>query len=278
MNYRTRDSFYSIWSAAIILSVLLALFTVFFVSCQKGDETAAEALPAETEEMTNDAISDPQPTPEEPAVTEDPAAAVVLAQTSDYGADYLSRFVFLGDTNTLILSSSGAIPQKQVWSTEDGTMELTDHAATYILYEDDSGSTQEMMIYNAAAVRQPEYLLINLGQTGLNRTNEAEFKAAYRSLIETIHMASPNTKILCQSILPVMDSLSGDISNGRINKTNKWILEVAAETGTAYLNAAELLMDETGNLRAEYASSNGMTLSEAGCEALLMYVRTHAYM
>lgn len=277
MNRRTRDSFYSLWSVAIIFSVLLALFAVLFVSCQKAPDTGEEALPTAVEDnVGEDAL--PEEQPEESAAPIEPETSALLAQTSDYGADYLSRFVFLGDSNTFILSASGALPQTQVWSTEGGSWNLTDHANTYILYTDSNGSTQEMMIYNAAAVRQPEYLVINLGLTGLTHTGEDEFKAAYTTLIDTIRMGSPNTKIICQSILPVIDSMSGDVTNSRITKVNEWILEVADATGTRYLNAAELLMDETGNLRSEYSSSNGVTLSEAGCQAVLLYVRTHAYM
>ena len=276
MNRRTRDSFYSLWSAAIIFSVLLALFAVLFVSCQKAPDTGEELLPA-TEEDSGE-LAEQEAPPEESAAPEEPEISAVLAQTSDYGADYLSRFVFLGDSNTHVLSASGALPQTQVWSTEGGSWNLTDHASTYIVYANSSGSTQEMMIYNAAAVRQPEYIVINLGLTGLTHTSEAEFKAAYTSLIDTIRMGSPNTKIICQSILPVIDSMSGDVTNSRITKANEWILAVAEDTGTRYLNAAELLMDETGNLRSEYAASNGVTLSEAGCQAVLQYVRTHGYM
>lgn len=276
LNRRTRDTFYSIWSAAIILCIILTLFTVLFVSCRKAPNTGEEQLPD-----TGAASGEPLPEetlPEEPAVPAEPEVSPVLAQTSDYGADYLSRFVFLGDTNTFILSSSGVLPQSQVWSTEGGSWNLTDHAGTYILFADNGGSIQEMTIYNAAAVRQPEFIVINLGLTGLTHTGEDEFKAAYTTLIETIRMGSPNTKILCQSILPVIDSMSGDVSNSRITKANEWILEVAEETGTRYLNTAELLMDDTGNLRSEYADANGVSLSKPGCEAVLLYVRTHGYM
>ncbi len=276
MNRRTRDSFYSLWSVAIILCFLLALFTVLFVSCQKAPDTGEELFPAAGEASGEPVIQDTQP--EEPAMPEESEISAVLAQTSDYGQDYLNRFVFLGDVNTQVLAATGAVPETQVWSTESGSWNLADHADTYIRFIDSNNSTQEMTIYNAAAVRQPEYIVIHLGLTGLTHISEAEFKAAYTTLIDTIRMGSPYTKILCQSILPVVDSMAGDVSNARITKANEWILEVAEATDTRYLNAAELLMDDTGNLRSEYASSNGITLSEAGCQAVLLYIRTHGYM
>lgn len=276
VNRRTRDSFYSIWSAAIIFSFLLALFVVLFVSCQKAPDTVEEP-PPDAGEASGEPMTEYIP-PEESAAPTEPEVSVMLAQTSDYGADYLSRFVFLGDTNAFALASSGAVPSAQVWSTGDGDWNLKDHTNTYLTFTDGNGNTQEMTVYNAAAVRQPEYLVINMGLTGLTQTNEAEFKAAYTMLIDTIRMGSPNTKVICQSILPVVESMTDEVSNARIDKANEWILEVAEETGTRYLNAAELLMDDTGSLRPEYADSDGITLSEPGCQAVLLYVRTHGYM
>jgi len=275
LNRRTSDSFYSIWSAAIILCFLLALFVVLFVSCQKAPDTPEELLPnggAASDEPIIEIVL-----PEESAVPAETKVSAMLAQTPDYGADYLSRFVFLGDTNTHALSSSGAVPAAQVWSTENGDWNIKDCTNTYISLVDASGNSQEMTIYNAAAVRKPEYLVINIGLTGLTKINEAEFKAAYTTLIDTIRLGSPDTKVICQSILPVAESMTDEVKNSRITRANEWILEVAEETGTRYLNAAELLMDDTGNLRPEYSSGDGITLSEPGCQAVLLYIRTHGY-
>jgi len=271
---RSRDGFYALWTLAIFLSAFVALFAVLFVSCQAAPETAEEQTQLNTEPSGEPEAQAQEPMQEAPT---EPTVSATLAQTDDYGPDYLSRFVFLGDGNTYMLRSTGTVPKSQVWSTSEGYLTLSDHASTYILYHGDDGSEQEMLIYNAAGVRQPEYLLINLGYTGLNQTTEAEFKAAYTALIQTIQMASPGTKILCQSILPVMENSYAEVSNGRITTANQWILEVAEQTETRYLNAAELLMDETGGLRSEYAGSDGALLSQAGCEAVLYYVRTHYY-
>lgn len=271
MNSRSRDSFYSLWTIAIYLGILLALFAVFFVSCQKAPETAEADLTALGEasgEMTES----------EPAPVETPfQASTILAQTEDQGTVYLDKCVFLGDINTYMLAETGVLPSQQVWSTENGTLNLADQGSSKIVYTSADGSTQEILIYNAAALHQPQYLVINMGLSGLTYLTEDEFKQAYTALVTSIQTASPNTKIMCQSILPVIDTMSGDVQNSRIERANRWILEVAEATGTRYLNAAELLMDDTENLRSEYADSDGVRLSEPGCMAVLYYVRTHGY-
>ena len=280
MNTRSRDGFYTLWTLAIFLCILLALFAVFFVSCQKvpqdilDAEAAAEAAALAAEAQASAEMTEPAAEPQEEAPAE---TSVVLAQAADQGPTYLTDFVFLGDGTTYVLGSTGTLPMTQVWSTGGGTLNLSDYASTYIYYYGDSDTPQEMLIYNAAAVRQPKYLVINLGLNGLTYLTEDEFKQAYTNLISTIQTASPDTKILCQSILPVIDSLSGDVQNSRIQRANEWILDVAEQTGTRYLNTAELLTDDTGNLRSEYAAADGILLSEAGCQAVLTYVRTHPY-
>lgn len=271
MNSRSRDSFYSLWTIAIYLGVLLALFIVFFVSCQKAPETSEDDLPTAGEasgEMVQEETV-PVETPSQPGTT--------LAQTEDQGTVYLDKCIFLGDINTYMLAETEALPQRQVWSTESGTLNLADHSSSNIVYTGADGSTQEMPIYNAAATHQPQYLVINLGLSGLTYLTEEEFKQAYTELVASIQTASPNTKIMCQSILPVIDTVSGEVQNSRIERANRWILEVAEATGTRYLNAAELLMDDTENLRSEYAASDGVRLSQPGCMAVLYYVRTHGY-
>ena len=282
MNSRSRDGFYALWTLAIILCVLLALFAVFFVSCQKvpqeilDAEAAAEAAAlAAAEAEAAEAASAASAEQQQP----DPLApATVLAQDADQGPTYLADFVFLGDGATYALGSSGALPMTQIWSTNSGTLNLAEQASTYIDYYADGDTPQEMLIYNAAAVRQPKYIVIALGHDGLSALTEAEFKQAYADLIQTIRTASPNTGILCQSILPVIDSLSGDVTNDRIRRANQWILEIAEEAGVRYLNTTELLQDDTGNLRSEYAAADGVMLSSPGCQAVLTYVRTHPYL
>lgn len=278
MNSRSRDGFYVLWTLAIFLCILLALFAVFFVSCQKVPQEILDAeAAAQAAEAAQASAEMSPPVPAEAVETAPDGPATVLAQNADQGPTYLADFVFLGDGTTYVLGSTGTLPMTQIWSTEGGTLNLSDYATTYIDYYADGDTPQEMLIYNAAAVRQPKYVVISLGLNGLTYLTEAEFKQAYTQLIQSIRTASPNSGILCQSILPVIDTLSGDVTNDRIQRANQWILEVAEENGVRYLNTAELLMDETGNLRSEYAAADGVLLSDAGCQAVLTYVRTHPY-
>ena len=111
-----------------------------------------------------------------------------------------------------------------------------------------------MLIKDAAAAYQPEYLVITLGVNGVSFMDEASFKDCYTKLIQNVQAASPNTKIICNSIYPNMTSYKyyGDINNENITRANGWIQEVAAATGTRYSDTCSVLKDGNGALRADY--------------------------
>lgn len=94
----------------------------------------------------------------------------------------------------------------------------------------------EITIAEAAALKQPEYLVITLGVNGVASMDEDYFKECYTGVINAVKQASPNTKIICNSIYPVGRSYAqlDSINNDKINAANEWIKEVAAETGTRY--------------------------------------------
>ncbi len=165
-------------------------------------------------------------------------------------------------------------------STANGTLSLSNQGTTYVVYYDEDGTTQEMQLTDAISRAQPEYLVITLGLTNLTTQSEREFKLHYTQLNQSNQAASPDTKIICQSIFPVIESqLDPDmnIDNEMIEQANSWILDVASQTSVRYLNTYEILINSEGQLVSEYCTGDGMHLSTKGGEAMLDYIRTHAY-
>jgi lysophospholipase L1-like esterase len=283
LNTRSRNGFYSLWTLAIILCLILSLFSVLLASCTKAEsdsadstKKAAAASQAATEAQDEDAAQDVIVTPE-PTATPEPISTT-LAETEDQGQLYLDRFVFLGDSTTYGLTYYDVLPNTQVWTPESGTLTLSNQSAAYVVYYQSDGSSENMTIADAVARRKPEYMVITLGVNGISFMSEEEFKSQYIDLIETIQANSPDTKIICQSIFPVIDSQAPDgIDNRTINVANTWVLTVAEETGTRYLNTCEVLKDESGSLRAEYCNGDGIHLSPEGGQAVVDYIRTHGY-
>ena len=129
-------------------------------------------------------------------------------------------------------------------------------------------------IAEAAARKQPEYMLITLGVNGVSFMEEDAFTAEYTKLVESIQQASPNTKIICDSIFPVAASYANlsQINNTKITAANGWIESVAVNTGTRYLNTYEVLVGADG-----LQNGDGLHLTGEAFQMVIHYLRTHAY-
>lgn len=283
MNRNLRDSFYLLWIIAIFLCAFAVLFAVLFVSCTRApaSETVEEVPLTVQGDTGNEAASaeieaTPVPT-ETPEPTPEPGPTI-LEETENMGQEYVDRCVFLGDSTTYGFGAYGVLPWTQIWTPASGTMTLSDQSYSQIDYYNEDGSVESMLIRDAVARRQPDILIVTMGVNGLSFMEEDEFKREYIDLVQTIQQASPETKIILQSIYPVIDYDAPEgINNAGVNMANQWVLAVAEQTGVRYLNTHDALMDENGELRYEYCNGDGVHLDTPGFEAVLNSVRTHGY-
>ncbi len=219
--------------------------------------------------------SDPPPVEELP---------FVLKESADGGQAYIDGLTFLGDSTTYGMIKAGVLKDKentkQVWYGPNGTLSLP--AATSHLLNDGSLESA-MQLSDLAALKKPPVIVITLG-VGVSYTlSEEQFKLAYNALIDVIEGASPETKIICNSIYPVCDTLADaykNINNSDIVKANGWIKDVAGsrynnnET-VYYLDSYSVLVGNDGFLPSAYSNGDGLHLSAAAFHAVLENLRTH---
>ena len=266
-------------------------------------ETAPETTAPETAPYTTAPVTPPQPTapvttapettvPSEPVdvpvgnTPEEIAAYLaeypdtVLGVTEDAGQEYIDKLTFLGDSTTYGLIHYGMLKDgkntKQVWTPASGTLTLSQASFATIVYPE---TGEEITIVDAVTRSQPEYLVITLGVNGVSFMDEDYFKSEYKKLVESVQTASPDTKIICQSIFPVARSyeLLDSINNDKIDAANKWICEVAADCGVKYLDTNSVLRDSEGWLPEEYHNGDGMHLATNSFTLELNNLRTHAW-
>ena len=219
-------------------------------------------------------------TPEEIAAYLAEYPDTVLGVTEDAGQEYIDKLTFLGDSTTYGLIHYGMLKDgkntKQVWTPASGTLTLSQASFATIVYPE---TGEEITIVDAVTRSQPEYLVITLGVNGVSFMDEDYFKSEYKKLVESVQTASPDTKIICQSIFPVARSyeLLDSINNDKIDAANKWICEVAADCGVKYLNTNSVLRDSEGWLPEEYHNGDGMHLATNSFTLELNNLRTHAW-
>ncbi len=243
------------------------------------EETTTE--PEETTTEPEETTTEPEETTTEPEeTTTEPETTVILPQTPDAGQAYQDSLTFVGDSLTAHLVNrevlTGGKTTQQVWRTENSMLNLNSEVTSSKIIL--PGTGELMTIAQAAKAVKPSILIITLGNNwGVSYLNETDFKACYSKLVNDIKAASPNTKIILQSIFPVTTACV-NLSNDKIDNANKWVKAVAAETGCRYLDTQSVLKDENNNLKAEYCnSSDGIHLGANAYQVILEYIRTHAY-
>jgi hypothetical protein len=145
-------------------------------------------------------------TTEENAVHRTSISSVVLPYSGDSGISYQDSLCFLGDSLTAHLISRGVLSggrsTRQVLATEMGMLNLNSEitSACVILPEDG----RQMTAAEAVSIKKPPVLIVTLGTDwGVSYLDKEDFKYCYSKLLNALKSASPDTKILLQSIFPV---------------------------------------------------------------------------
>lgn len=211
----------------------------------------------------------------------------VLKSCEDRGQEYIDSLIFIGESTTYHLKSrgvlSGGTDTKQVWAPENGTLNLDMTTKNVKIVYPDTG--EKLTFAQAAAKSKPKYIVFTFGLNGAVqnvRRGADYYKSCYRSLIDSVRNASPDTKIIVQSAFPIaknmdMSNYSVDTKtlNEYIDLINSWSLELAREDGLSYLNTAEILKDGDGWLKYDFQNGDGHHLNAEAYRKILEYIRTH---
>ena len=143
--------------------------------------------------------------------TDDPGqpakAPVTLTETADMGQAYQDSIIFVGDSTTAHLRSRGVLTggteTRQVWVPSDNTLLLDFNITKKKIVYPATGI--EMTIAEATEKDKPAYMILTIGLNGITSfvNNKNLYQNCYGSLIDTIKKASPDTKIILQSVYPV---------------------------------------------------------------------------
>lgn len=271
-SYR-RDGYDRAIPILTLITICLAVATAVCIGFLIHEGRAVPEAPNGTDTSTDvEAWADGEPAYEE----------VILPLTEDGGKAYQDSLIFVGDSLTAHLISRGVLTYgqatRQVWKAmgNGGALNLNSEVTHAKVVVPPEGT--QLTIPEAAAAKQPAILIVTLGTDwGVAYLTEEDFKAYYTELVKAIQEASPATTVILQSIFPVTSECK-ILSNDKIDRANRWVKAVAADTGCPYLDTQSVLKDDSGCLKAEYCiSTDGIHLTKEAYEAILTYIRTHAY-
>lgn len=133
----------------------------------------------------------------------------------------------------------------------------------------------------ALTAQQPKAVYILLGTNVLVRdTDYTSFLTYYRLMLDMISQSLPNAKIYVQSITPVRPEVSAKanhegLTRDRLCKINNELAAIALEKNCYFLNLWEVLADENGDLKEEYAQPDGYHIKPEGYAVWSEYLCTH---
>ncbi len=212
--------------------------------------------------------------------------SLVLCETADAGETYLDRMIFFGESTTSHLRSRGVLrggtQTHQVWSDASGTRMLSSRVTSQTIVYPPTGEL--LTPAEACARAKPAYLVLSFGQNGLVRFAEdpEHYVICYKKLIDALLAASPDTKILLQTVYPLgaQGSYSLDLAalNQAIDALNARLPEIAAAYGNVrVVDTASVLRDANGCLSASLDNGDGQHLNTEAYQRILFYLRTHAW-
>ena len=210
----------------------------------------------------------------------------LLAETADAGQVYIDSMIFFGESTTAHLRARGVLKDgtstHQVWSDSSGTKTLSSRITSEPIVYPPTG--ENLMIDEACRRERPAYIVLSFGLNGITGfiKDKNSFVNNYARLITAIQKASPDTKIILQTVYPVCGSgnYSVDVAtlNGYIMTLNEWITEVAAgHENVRVADTASVLRDADGRLKAEFDNGDGIHLTEGAYREILYYLRTHSW-
>ncbi len=132
---------------------------------------------------------------------------------------------------------------------------------------------------DALAAQQPTDLYVLLGTNVLNRDGDyTSFLTYYRLMLDMLSQSLPDTNIYVQSITPVRPEVREThpgLYRDRLCEINNEIAAIALEKGCTFLNLWEVLADDNGDLKEEYAQKDGYHVKPEGYTAWVDYLCTH---
>ena len=140
----------------------------------------------------------------------------------------------------------------------------------------DGGTEVPMEVLTA---QQPPVLYILLGTNVLNRDGDySSFLTYYRLMLDMLTQALPNTQIYVQSITPVRPegrNTHQGLYTDRLCSINNELAAIALVKNCTFLYLWEVLADDNGDLKAEYAQPDGIHIKPDGYPAWVDYLATH---
>lgn len=190
-----------------------------------------------------------------------------------YSKKFFEDDLFIGDSISTGLYLYGKLDGKNV-AASVGYTPYKAYSTAIELYD---GTTRTALEY--AQDMQPKRIFVMLGSNGMTSDGDISvMQNTYKTLIDKLSAACPNSEIYCLSVTPVTKdstaAASGGITNDIIKSFNDYIDNLCSESDIQYLDVYTLLCDSDGFFSAEFAEMDGLHFLGSTYDTMLSYIQT----
>lgn len=190
-----------------------------------------------------------------------------LNKTQRVDDDYFDNTVFMGDSRTVAMQALNLVAPEDTFAVNG--INHVDYMSQQF-YDEVTGVNGT--IFDIVAQRQPEKIYVALGVNGVAFMQKATFLETYIEMIERLMKASPKSKIIIESILPVNEETynrgNPNMNNINVDDMNRELLSLANIKEIYYLDLSDVLKDENNRLASKYDCGDGIHFTNEGYEAI----------
>lgn len=210
-------------------------------SSSQSESSSSEASSSSVEsssEPESSAVAFGQPVPESERVT----------------SAYFDDAVFIGDSLTTGIQLYNILPDTTVLASVGINI---NNIFTNEVISDGNGGQQTIL--DAAKDIQPAKIYTMLGTNGLKGLGPEETVRYYRQLVQQLKADHPDSIIYVQSLMPINEEIFAanygyELTNAEIDECNELLMQMAGEEEVYFVNCAEAIKDENGELPAEFTT------------------------
>lgn len=198
-----------------------------------------------------------------------------VLESEAVGDDYFDDALFIG--NSLIVGLQKAVTLKATYFASVGLSVSHVFTEETVLLSDGTYATVSDALETVSF--QKVYLMFGVNELGWGSITS--FVQYYGKLIDRIREVNADAVIYVQSLLPINEEKWAQskeyrsyVNNVSAATFNGKIAEMCKEKSVYFVNVAEVMTDETGNLFKE-ATGDGVHINAAYSEKWITYLKTH---
>lgn len=256
------------------IAALLAVITAvsLFSGCGKNGEEEKDSKPADVtvseEDDTFDRMNDDASPVTEVTAADMPVVTSSEVTQTNTAASYISEIMFIGDEMCGGFSSLDKVNPSMV------------------VYSDGAQAADISSLSGKVSEIKPKYIYLWIGKNDLSYCNDYKFYTGVKDIVSSLSENSPDSVIAVLSLPAVTSGGDWDMNNcdggasydiSVYNDVLRQVVDEAESDKIVFLDIASPLEDENGDLSAEYDSGDGLTLNDAGYQALASYIEANRF-